>query len=64
MFPLWTRKEGFGVISILKGGPSDWQVSIENDQIPIGTVAYYAGGPNLRVVEWGGDDAIEKPTAV
>ncbi|KAM0544700.1 hypothetical protein ACHAPJ_011687 [Fusarium lateritium] len=53
IFPLWTRKEGFGVISILKkkSPDADWEVDIENDQIPIGTVAYYSGGPNLQIVK-------------
>ena len=48
VFPLWTRKEGFGVISIFKG--PDKILYIENDRVSIGATAYFTNKPNLRIV--------------
>ncbi|EED11886.1 hypothetical protein TSTA_110650 [Talaromyces stipitatus ATCC 10500] len=53
VFPLWTRKEGFGVISIFKG--PDNTLYIENDSIPLGETAYFANKPDLRVVKYDGE---------
>ncbi|RAH84819.1 hypothetical protein BO86DRAFT_376995 [Aspergillus japonicus CBS 114.51] len=52
VFPLWTRKEGFGVISILKG-PSE-SLYIENDRIPIGATAYFKNLPDLELRDYYG----------
>jgi hypothetical protein len=53
VFPLWTRKEGFGVISIFKG--PEKTLYIENDRIPLGATVYFANKPDLRVVKHGGE---------
>jgi hypothetical protein len=50
MFPLWTRRAGFGVITIFTG--PDKKLYIENDQIMAGTIAYFTNSPNLRVVSY------------
>jgi hypothetical protein len=50
VFPLWTRKEGFGVISIFKG--SERTLYIENDRIPLGATVYFANKPDIRIVEY------------
>ncbi|PYI19447.1 hypothetical protein BO99DRAFT_384495 [Aspergillus violaceofuscus CBS 115571] len=52
VFPLWTRNEGFGVISILKG-PSE-SLYIENDRIPIGATAYFKDLPDLELRDYYG----------
>jgi hypothetical protein len=49
MFPLWTREEGFGVITIFKG--PDRTLFIEHDRIPLGSTASFEGKPDLKVVE-------------
>ncbi|KAK2049551.1 hypothetical protein LZ31DRAFT_590571 [Colletotrichum somersetense] len=51
-FPLWPRKEGFGVISIFKG--PDKEPYIENDQIPLGATVFFSNRPDLRIVEYEG----------
>jgi hypothetical protein len=48
-FPLWTRREGFGVITIFKG--PNKTLFIENDRIPLGSTAFFTGEPDLRIVE-------------
>jgi hypothetical protein len=50
VFPMWTRKDGFGVITIFKG--SAQTPYIENDRIPLGATAYFVNRPNLDVVEY------------
>jgi hypothetical protein len=50
MFPLWTRKEGFGVITIFKGSAKT--LFIENDRIPLGSTAFFEGKPDLNIVEY------------
>ncbi|KAJ4229242.1 hypothetical protein NW757_014078 [Fusarium falciforme] len=52
IFPLWTRKEGFGVVSIYKGPQR--KLYIENDQIPIGATAYFSNTPNLELFDYEG----------
>lgn len=52
IFPLWTRKEGFGVVSIYKGPQRE--LYIENDQIPIGATAYFSNTPNLELFDYEG----------
>ncbi|KAL2833767.1 caspase domain-containing protein [Aspergillus cavernicola] len=49
-FPLWTRKEGFAVLSIFTS--PDRRLYIENDRIPIGATAYFTNQPDLRIVEY------------
>lgn len=49
-FPLWTRKEGFGVISIFTG--PEKELYIENDRIPIGAKAYFRNEPDLVIVAY------------
>jgi hypothetical protein len=65
---LWTRKEGFGVITVFKG--SDKTLFIENDRIPLGSTASFEGKPDLKIVEYkgnkssgssGSDNQIGKP---
>jgi hypothetical protein len=53
VFPLWTRKEGFGVISIYKG--VEQVLYIENDRIPLGATVYFTNRPNLTLVEYQGE---------
>ncbi|KAJ3455469.1 hypothetical protein MRS44_016951 [Fusarium solani] len=48
VFPLWTRKGGFGVISIFTG--AEKKLFIENDRIPIGATAYFRNEPDLTIV--------------
>lgn len=50
MFPLWTRKDGFGVISVFKG--PEQRLFIENDQVPLGAMAYFTGQPDLSIVNY------------
>ncbi|KAK7446454.1 hypothetical protein CaCOL14_010863 [Colletotrichum acutatum] len=50
VFPLWTRKEGFGVISIFKGPKKE--IFIENDRIPLGATAFFRNKPDLRIIEY------------
>ncbi|KAL4744708.1 caspase domain-containing protein [Aspergillus terricola var. indicus] len=51
VFPLWTRKEGFGVISIFTF--PDQRLYIENDKVPIGATAIFTNQPNLQIVRYG-----------
>jgi hypothetical protein len=45
-FPLWTRHEGFGVISIYKDSDlKTWHIL--NDYVKMGARVYFKGGPNL-----------------
>ncbi|KAL6231301.1 hypothetical protein BDW75DRAFT_47989 [Aspergillus navahoensis] len=53
VFPLWTRKEGFGVITIFKG--PEMVPFVENDRVPLGATAYFRNTPDLRIVEYGSD---------
>lgn len=53
-FPLWTRKDGFGVISIFTGPRK--VLYIENDRIPTGATAYFMNEPNLRLVSYHGKE--------
>ncbi|KAJ5210188.1 hypothetical protein N7491_009995 [Penicillium cf. griseofulvum] len=50
VFPLWTRKEGFGVISVFKG--PEKILYIENDMVPLGATVYFANKPDLRIVKY------------
>ncbi|KAK8244645.1 caspase domain-containing protein [Phyllosticta capitalensis] len=53
-FPLWTRKEGFGVISIYKGDQQE--LCVENDQISLGATAFFSNQPDLRIVDYRGNE--------
>ncbi|KAK2025663.1 hypothetical protein LX32DRAFT_50384 [Colletotrichum zoysiae] len=53
-FPLWPRKEGFGVISIFKG--PDKEPYIENDQTPLGATVFFSNKPDLRIVDYEGKE--------
>lgn len=50
VFPLWTRSDGFGVVSIFKG--LDRLLYIENDRIPAGATAYFRNTPDLTIVSY------------
>ncbi len=50
VFPLWTLRGAFGVISIFTG--PEKKLFIENDMIPIGATAYFNKEPNLAIVEY------------
>ncbi|KAJ5153995.1 uncharacterized protein N7500_009434 [Penicillium coprophilum] len=50
VFPLWTRTEGFGVISVFKG--PEKILFIENDRVPLGATVYFANKPDLRIVKY------------
>lgn len=50
VFPLWTKKDGFGVISIFTG--PDKMLYIENDRVPVGSTAYFRNKPDLAVVPY------------
>ncbi|KAK8137115.1 hypothetical protein PG984_005055 [Apiospora sp. TS-2023a] len=50
-FPLWTRRDGFGVITIFTGRGDDRKLFIENDMIRAGATAYFRGNANLEIVE-------------
>ncbi|KAI9927509.1 hypothetical protein ASPWEDRAFT_44856 [Aspergillus wentii DTO 134E9] len=52
VFPLWTRREGFGVISVFKG--EEQKLFIENDQVPLGATAYFENNPDLDIVHFAG----------
>ncbi|KDN64602.1 hypothetical protein CSUB01_12418, partial [Colletotrichum sublineola] len=56
VFPLWTRKEGFGVISIFKG--PNKELYIENDRIPLGATAFFLNKPDLRIVDYEGKEKL------
>ncbi|KAF5861709.1 hypothetical protein ETB97_012660 [Aspergillus alliaceus] len=45
IFPLWTRADGFGIISIFKG--TDRNPVIQNGRVRISARVYFRGGPNL-----------------
>ncbi|KAJ5743847.1 hypothetical protein N7533_008717 [Penicillium manginii] len=47
-FPLWTRRDGFGVITVFVGVGQT--LYIENDRIPMGATAYFRNEPNLHIV--------------
>ncbi|KAF3484326.1 uncharacterized protein GIQ15_03650 [Arthroderma uncinatum] len=49
-FPLSTRKEGFGVITIFKGPQKT--LYIENDRVPLGATAYFVNKPDLKIIEY------------
>ena len=51
IFPLGTRKDKFGVVSIFIG--ADRVLYIENDQVPVGATAYFRNRPDLRIVRHG-----------
>jgi hypothetical protein len=44
-FPLWTREDGFGIISIFIG--PDKTPCILNDRVRMGARVYFKGGPDL-----------------
>jgi hypothetical protein len=46
VFPLWSRRDGFGVVTIYTDS-----LFIENDMIPAGATAYFRNMPNLKIVE-------------
>jgi hypothetical protein len=49
-FPLWTRKQGFGAITIFVG---DNDISyISHDQVPAGVQANFKNKPDLELVEY------------
>ncbi|EKJ71892.1 hypothetical protein FPSE_07895 [Fusarium pseudograminearum CS3096] len=48
VFPLWTRKNGFGVVTIFKGSDK----YIENDRIEAGATGYFIDTPNLKIVSF------------
>ncbi|KAK8859926.1 caspase domain-containing protein [Apiospora arundinis] len=56
MFPLWTRKDGYGVVSIFTG--FDERRFIDNDMVPAGATAFFKGKANLEVVEHSGGGLI------
>jgi len=60
VFPLWTQKAGFGVISIFKKGETTPYIS--NDRINAGVVAFFGNEPNLRTLEYrsGGKEELAK----
>lgn len=47
-FPLWTRKDGFCIITIFKGSSKD--AIIANDRVAAGATAYFKGHANLEIV--------------
>ncbi|KAI2844280.1 hypothetical protein CBS147320_4236 [Aspergillus niger] len=49
-FPLWTRRDGFGVITVFVGATQT--LYIENDRIPIGATAYFRNEPDLYIREY------------
>ena len=51
VFPLWTRKEGFGVISVFRGPQKE--LFIENDRVPLGATVYFNGEADFDIVEYG-----------
>ncbi|KAK7911801.1 hypothetical protein PG985_014282 [Apiospora marii] len=51
IFPLWTRMDGFGVITIFTGRGNDRKLFIENDLIRVGATVYFRGNANLDIVE-------------
>ncbi|KAI0434259.1 hypothetical protein F5Y09DRAFT_265712 [Xylaria sp. FL1042] len=53
VFPLWDKKDGFGVISIFTG--PDRVLYIENDRIPAGATAYFQNKPDLTLVAYNKD---------
>ncbi|BCR94917.1 uncharacterized protein AKAW2_11963S [Aspergillus luchuensis] len=52
-FPLWTRRDGFGVITVFVGATQT--LYIENDRIPIGATTYFRNEPDLHIQEYGSD---------
>jgi len=46
-FPLWNRKQGFGVVSIFVG--PEKRLFIENDRVPIGAEATFNNRPDLNI---------------
>ncbi|KAI0855326.1 hypothetical protein F4860DRAFT_519990 [Xylaria cubensis] len=50
VFPLWDKRDGFGVISIFTG--PDRVLYIENDRIPAGATAYFQNEPDLALVAY------------
>ena len=51
-FPLPTRRDGFGVISIFAGRKET--LVVENDHIPLGATAYFVDGRDLRIQDYSG----------
>jgi hypothetical protein len=49
-FPLWTRYDGFGVISIYVGAKR--KLYISKDRVPIGATVYFMNKPDLTIVEF------------
>lgn len=58
VFPLWTRSDGFGVVTVFKG--LDRLLYIENDRIPAGATAYFRNTPDLTIVTYGGQPALSQ----
>ncbi len=52
-FPLWTRDDGFGVVTIFIGTGSDKVLYIDNDQVEAGATVFFRNSPDL------GKDAAE-----
>lgn len=52
VFPLWTRRDGFGVISVFTG--PNKELYIENDRIPAGATACFLNTPDMKVFKYDG----------
>ncbi|KAK9318910.1 hypothetical protein V1517DRAFT_311184 [Lipomyces orientalis] len=61
-FPLWTRRNGFGVITIFKG--SNKKLYIENDKVMAGFTAYFDDTPNLKMVNYKGEVITQNPQGI
>jgi hypothetical protein len=51
IFPLWTRREEFALISIFIG--PERTPFIENDRVPTGATVYFRNRPNLTIINHG-----------
>jgi len=50
-FPLWSRRESYGVVSVYLG--SEERPYIVSDRVTVGATAYFNGLPDLEIVEFG-----------
>ncbi|OAL01499.1 hypothetical protein IQ06DRAFT_293575 [Phaeosphaeriaceae sp. SRC1lsM3a] len=55
-FPLWSRKNGYGSVSIFHGTGASKTSFIENDRIAAGYLAEFDGNPTLYLTDFKGNE--------
>jgi hypothetical protein len=56
VFPLWSRKNGYGSISIYRGTGASKLLYIANDRVGAGQQATFEDVPDLYIVDFKGNE--------